>query len=86
MCMSFISLCLGRMQVVFPAAHVCQRLEQAAAGLWPEAGSMAPDEGSVQETMLRVSSTHSTSRTASTCTRIAKQQQCNMSSRAVLDT
>ncbi len=78
MCMPFISLCLGCMQVVFPAAHVCQRLEQAAAGLWPEAGSLAPDEGSVQETMLRVSSTHLTSCTISwTCTQIAKQQQCN---------
>ena len=43
------------MQVMFPAAHVCQRLEQAAAGLWPEAGPTAADEGTVQETLLKVS-------------------------------
>ena len=43
------------MQVVFPAAHVCQRLEQAAAGMWPEAGPMATDEDVVQDTLLQVS-------------------------------
>jgi len=43
------------MQVVFPAAHVCQRLEQAAAGMWPEAGPMATDEDIVQDTLLQVS-------------------------------
>ena len=49
------------MQVVFPAAHVCQRLEQAAAGLWPETGPMAAEEGTVQDALLRVSSTVSDS-------------------------
>ena len=42
------------MQVVFPAAHVCLRLEQAAAGMWPEAGPVAEDEDAVQDTLLRV--------------------------------
>ena len=45
----------GHLQVVFPAAHVCLRLEQAAAGMWPEAGPVAEDEDAVQDTLLRVS-------------------------------
>ena len=44
------------MQVVFPAAHVCLRLEEAAAGMWPESWASSEDEDIVQDTMLRVES------------------------------
>jgi hypothetical protein len=40
--------------VAFPGAHVAQRLEQTAAGLWPEAGPAVDDVEAVPATMLKV--------------------------------
>ena len=40
--------------MVFQAAHVCLRLEEAAAGMWPESGPVSEDEDIVQDAMLRV--------------------------------
>ena len=42
-------------QVMFPAAHVTQRMEQTAAGLWPERGPAVEDTDTVPNTLLKVS-------------------------------
>lgn len=41
--------------VAFPGSQVAQRLEQTAAGLWPEAGPAVDDVDIVPSTMLKVS-------------------------------
>ena len=41
--------------VAFPGAHVAQRLEQTASGLWPERGATVDDADAVPSAMLHVS-------------------------------
>ena len=45
------------LQVMFPAAHVTQRMEQTAAGLWPERGPAVEDTDTVPNTLLKVGAT-----------------------------
>ncbi len=40
--------------VAFPGAHVAQRLEQTASGLWPERGAAVDDSDAVPSAMLHV--------------------------------
>ena len=41
-------------EAVFPAPHVCLRLELAAAGRWPENGPATEDDSRVASAMLKV--------------------------------
>ena len=41
-------------QAAFPSAHIAQRLEQTAAGLWPEQAPAVDDDDAVSSTLLKV--------------------------------
>ena len=55
-CASAVILLAVRMcvQAAFPTAHIAQRLEQTAAGLWPEQAPAVADEDAVPAALLKV--------------------------------
>ena len=52
-CVERLGIQLFPNDTVFPAPHVCLRLELAACGIWPERGLAMQDRGRVASAMLK---------------------------------
>ena len=55
-CVERLGIQLFPNDTVFPAPHVCLRLELAACGIWPERGPAMQDRGRVASAMLKARS------------------------------
>ena len=64
-CVERLGIQLFPNDTVFPAPHVCLRLELAACGIWPERGPAMQDRGRAASAMLKAR--HGSCRTCCWC-------------------